>query len=120
MNEIEKAIMDLQEYIGSGEYNGSNPPIYLNTANLAISALEKQLTNGWISVKNRFPNMEECQRNDCRFITTDGNRRYQRHYDYAEKVFGEPFHHNTMNFYIDKCVIAWQPLPEKYKEENHR
>lgn len=41
--EIEKAIMDLQEYIGSGEYNGSYPPIYLGTANMAISALEKQI-----------------------------------------------------------------------------
>ena len=42
MTEIE-AIMDLQEYIASGEYNGTNPPIYLSTANVSIKALEKQI-----------------------------------------------------------------------------
>lgn len=42
MNE-QGAIKDLQEYIGSGEYNGTNPPIYLDTARKAISALEKQV-----------------------------------------------------------------------------
>ena len=42
MTEIE-AIMDLQEYIASGEYNGTNPPIYLSTANISIKALEKQI-----------------------------------------------------------------------------
>ena len=42
MNEI-KAVMDLQEYIASGEYNGDCPPIYLQTATLSIKALEKQI-----------------------------------------------------------------------------
>ena len=42
MTEIE-AIMDLQEYIASGEYNGTNPPIYLSTANISIKAIEKQI-----------------------------------------------------------------------------
>lgn len=55
MNEIEKAIIDLQEYIGSGEYNGSNPPIYLGTANMAISALEKQIPKKVDRVGNKCP-----------------------------------------------------------------
>ncbi len=42
MNE-QGAIKDLQEYIGSGEYNGTNPPIYLETATSAIRALEKMI-----------------------------------------------------------------------------
>lgn len=43
MSDIEKAIMELQEYIGSGVYNGTNPPIYINTVIIAIQALEKQI-----------------------------------------------------------------------------
>lgn len=39
----QEAIMDLQEYIASGEHNGTNPPIYLATANISIKALEKQI-----------------------------------------------------------------------------
>lgn len=43
-NKIAKqSIMDLQEYIGSGLYNASDPPIYLQTAMIAIQALEKQI-----------------------------------------------------------------------------
>ena len=42
MNEQE-SIMDLQEYIAGGEYNGTPPPIYLNTATKAIQALEKEV-----------------------------------------------------------------------------
>lgn len=41
--DIQSAMMDLQEYIGSGAYNGSEPPIYLSTATLAIEALKKQI-----------------------------------------------------------------------------
>ncbi|MBO5069925.1 MAG: hypothetical protein J6C37_06140 [Roseburia sp.] len=42
-DKIKNAIMDIQEYIGNGEYNGDNPPIYLLTATLAIKALENQI-----------------------------------------------------------------------------
>lgn len=59
MNE-RKAIMDLQEYIGSGEYNGTNPPIYLLTANLAIDALEKQ-----IAKKVHVPPCNACENDLC-------------------------------------------------------
>lgn len=31
---------------------------------------------GWIECADRLPTMEECQKNDCRFILDDGNRRY--------------------------------------------
>jgi len=68
--EIEKAILDLQEYIGSGEYNGSNPPIYINTIDEAIFALKKQLNN-WIPVSETLPT------SDGRFEVTikgKGNR----------------------------------------------
>lgn len=40
---VKESIIDLQEYIGSGLYNASDPPIYLQTAMLAIQALEKQV-----------------------------------------------------------------------------
>lgn len=59
----QEAIMDLQEYIGSGEYNGTNPPIYLNTATLAINALEKQINGGWIPFTQR--EMTEDEKEYC-------------------------------------------------------
>lgn len=40
---LKESIMDLQEYIGSGLYNASDPPIYLQTAMIAIQTLEKQI-----------------------------------------------------------------------------
>lgn len=40
---VKSAMMDLQEYIGSGVYNSGMPPIYLSTATIAIEALKKQI-----------------------------------------------------------------------------
>lgn len=62
MGDIRNAIMDLQEYIGSGEYNGSDSPIYLNTANMAISALEKQIPKKfqWVLHQGKGNNYQKC------------------------------------------------------------
>jgi len=69
-------------------------------------------TDGWIYCSDRLPTREECQKNDNRFIVTDGNRTYTRDFDYIEKCFCQPYVSNTFNTYYDRCVIAWQPLPE--------
>lgn len=65
----QEAIMDLQEYIGGGEYNGSNPPIYLNTAILSIKALEKQIAKRpkYLPLKEGITTtMYECPNCGCR------------------------------------------------------
>ena len=84
-----------------------------------VLEVEKDYNNGWIPCSERLPSEEECQENDNRFIVTDGNRSYQRYFDYKEQQFVEPMHQNTFNTYYDRCVTAWQPLPVPYKEANN-
>ena len=76
---------------------------------------EQQLNGGWIPASERLPTIRECQENDCRFIVTDGNRRYQVWFDYEEGYF-QKCECNGLGLKKDKCVIAWQPLPSTYKE----
>lgn len=74
--------------------------------------------NSWIPVSERLPTIKECQENDCRFIVTDGNRRYQNRFDYEDNYF-DRCACNGLGLKRDSCVIAWQPLPEPYKEEEN-
>ena len=69
----------------------------------------------WIKCSERLPTMEECWDNDCRFVVTDGNRRYERHFDYIDKKFVQ-IDDNLIST-EDRCVIAWQSFPD-YKEDN--
>ncbi|MBD5504104.1 MAG: DUF551 domain-containing protein [Lachnospiraceae bacterium] len=80
---------------------------------VSLIAREPKISE-WIPCSERLPTMEECYRNDCRFILDDGNRRYQGIFDYIEKRF-ERFNFGVLQ--IDKCAIAWQPLPEGYQFE---
>lgn len=84
--------------------------------NYEVRAEEKN--NGWIPCSERLPNREEYLENDGRFILTDGNRRYQGLFDiYHDKfmIMHRRYRQNWSSPAEDKCVIAWQPLPEPYK-----
>lgn len=113
--DIIKAIVDFQEYIADGEYNGNLPPIYLNTANLAIVALEQQLNNEWIPVSERLPKYNE-------FCWVWFN--YGDNTGFCEKMFlskNEKWMKNNLCEVKDdyaECIKAWQPYyePEPYKE----
>ena len=77
----------------------------------AITALEHQLTDMWIPCKDRLPTPEEYQRNDCRFIVTDGNRIHEDIYDYMADGYIQPI------WIYSKCQpIAWHNMPPRYKE----
>lgn len=81
---------------------------------LAIKGLE---SSTWIPVTERLPNRKEYIANNGLFIVSDGNRTYAEYFDIyvSKKYFGEP----TMSgFRVDRCVTAWMPLPEPYKEES--
>ncbi len=77
-------------------------------------------TNAWIPCSERLPTEEEYLKDDGRFILDDGNSRYQGLFDIYEQrfkklkqwynVYGEQY-----QLVEDNCVIAWQPLPERYK-----
>lgn len=134
-NDIEKAI----EFYKAKSYEEGG--IRDRYTRLAIQELEKQLNGGWISVSERLPECEEevlilTERNT---ITTamheDGKMPeedsmwnwYEVEFNYDEEngVYYVPEgwweyrHFNPDDVYnnaIDEKVIAWQPLPEPYKE----
>lgn len=118
MNDIEKLIEYIKDH--SNNYLGSKATLkeietFEYMYDLIIGTLEKQLNGGWIPASERLPTIRECQENDCRFIVTDGNRRYQVWFDYEEGYF-QKCECNGLGLKKDKCVIAWQPLPSAYKE----
>lgn len=55
---IKDAIYELQEYIGNGEYNWDNASISLNSAMLAIKALQKEIEKS--VVKNLVGENDLC------------------------------------------------------------
>lgn len=104
VEELENICINGDEYILSLLSNIKNAP-----------SVTPQQTR-WFLVSKRLPNHDEYIKNNGLFIVSDGNRNYCEWYDiYDEQKFGKP----TINgFYIDKCVIAWMPLPEPYKAES--
>ena len=74
---------------------------------------------GWIPVSERLPNEEEFKKDDGRFMLDDGNRRYQGFFDIHDGCFKFSAHISGLfpELVEDKDVIAWQPLPERYKEK---
>lgn len=111
--EIEKAIDDLDdlkncESISSGHFK----EVHGKNLELAISALTQQLNNGWIPVFERLPKKTEFDWVLVQISETDlphvaehrddgwhkDDESYSRFEDWTE-------------------VIAWQPLPERYKEK---
>lgn len=75
---------------------------------------EQPKISNWIPCSERLPTKEESIKNDNRFILDDGNRRYGGLFDYEKQCFVQfDFWKGLVE---DKCVIAWQPLPEVYHE----
>ena len=89
-----------------------------NACDLAISALEKQLSGGWIPFKaeyDRYFKMDILQgklpEEEQEILVTDG-----------ENVWVDTFMRDGIECYFDSGsslvdkVTAWQPLPSVYKE----
>lgn len=85
---------------------------------MAKELAELRQQNRWIPVTERLPMQEEYLKDDGRFILDDGNRRYQGLFDIYDGKFKFSKHISGLHyeFFEDNCVIAWQPLPEPYKE----
>lgn len=87
----------------------------INKAIKIVENLASEHNAGWIPCSERLPSKEEYQKCNGQFIVSDGNRTYTTYFDiYDTLKFGEP---TITKFVIDRCVIAWQPLPEQYREE---
>ena len=82
----------------------------------AISALEQQLTNGWIPVSERLPELPDgrsCMNLNATILSPSGLRN-------AVPLTWELKRGEPTWCYLgrktDWNVIAWQPLPEPWKE----
>ena len=106
---IKRAIEDLESYAQNswGELSES--------FELAIKALKKLLNDDWISVNDRLP---ECYDVDFLVTTESGDIVASKFYGYGEECQGFKEYPEGV-WEIDayeETVIAWQPLPKKYKE----
>ena len=76
--------------------------------NSQIVVGKKDSLKNWELFNSKKPTQDQCAKNDCRFIVSDGNRVYMALYDYIAYEFvkwDEP------KLY-DKTIIKWQELPE--------
>ena len=96
-------------------YAGKIKKVLIEAADTIESLSAKPTaSSSWIPCSERFPTKEESIKNDNRFILDDGNRRYGGVFDYEKNCFVKfDFWKGCIE---DKCVIAWQPLPEAYHE----
>ena len=108
--EIEKAIDELDI-----QTKATSCTVSIKSCQLAISTLTQQLTNGWIPVSERLPNIGETV-----LLTVAVNRGISHEYgsvdiawicDKENKCF-----YGTDGKYSHDEAIAWQPLPEPYEE----
>ena len=126
MPELEKILEEIEKQkscclmIGyAKEYNQGA----LKMAEVIEDIIHKHMGNdGWIPVEERMPTKEEFLKDDGRFILDDGNRRYQGLFDIYDGKFKFSRHISGIHYELfeDKCVIAWQPLPDPYRPERSR
>ena len=83
---------------------------------------QQEVVGEWIPVSERLPNEEEFKKDDGRFMLDDGNRRYQGFFDIHDGCFKFSAHISGLfpELVEDKNVIAWQPLPKRYKEKTEK
>ena len=116
--EIKKAIEELKDYKG----DVLKETISRQAVDLAISALEHQLTNGWIPVSKRLP-----EENGHYLVTYHewSKGEYLPEFDFTcVKILR--FYHGEFKMPVccnDKIeqdigreVLAWRELPDPYKE----
>ena len=114
MNDIEKAIEILKDIYPSpkqiitGEY-----PHVADSIDLAISALEKQLNGGWIPVSERLPEKEDIYQVTIKYENFAGIHLTVRTAIYENEKWNI---HGSQPVISNRKIIAWQPLPEPYKE----
>ena len=113
MNDIEKAIsyvqnMNLSVFVNKDEAS--------EAIELITSILQHQLTNGWIPVSERLPESI----GETVLLTVQNNRGISHEYGSVDIAYMRDdkrrIFHGTDGEYSFDDVIAWQPLPEPYKE----
>ncbi len=114
MNEIEYAINDFKA-LKTLDFSEKTREGAIKHIDMAIAALEKQLNCGWIPVSERLPSEEidKLTRDYTKFIVS---LRFEDGTDTVRTLqFGKNIWWHGLND-MTEYVIAWQPLPEPYKE----
>ena len=76
------------------------------------SIIRKHMNDGWISVEERLPTVEKCEKeNNEFFVQTDSGERFSCEYDPLANGYDNPL------WCCNVPVIAWRPLPEPYRPE---
>ena len=109
MNNLEKSIKHFEGL--KTQHNGK-------ICQFAACALKDMNESRWIPVNERLPNIEECRKDECKFIVTDGKKVYQKFYDFHKIYYGGFYDFEVYGYEKDESVIAWMPMPEPYKEVN--
>ena len=106
----EQAIEYLQGFLDTNAYT----EVIKSAFNMAIKALEKQIDDEWVSVKDRKPEYDS----NCLITTENGEILTSKFYGYGEECQGfKEFPEGVweINAYGEE-VIAWMPSPERFKE----
>lgn len=118
----EKKLIEVLEDYKNDEWNKTLYTLLPSVVDDCIDFAENQpKIDEWIPCSERLPTKEEYLRNDGRFICDDGNRRYQGLFDIYDKKFKFSKHVSGLKYELieDKCVIAWQNLPEPYNQHQN-
>ena len=86
-------------------------PEYIEAMQLAISALEKQEQDRWISVTERLPEYEK------EVLTCDDSGGMSVGYLYSPGFGHADRWHVDFTYSPVYHIVAWRPLPEPYTEE---
>lgn len=116
---IEEIDKEINAVIVKDTYSKGKNAGLRKAKNLAEEQTDTNYGGGWIPCSERFPNKEEYLKDDGRFILDDGNRRYQGLFDIYDGKFKFSKHISGIKYELfeDRCVIAWQPLPEPYRKD---
>ena len=116
-------IDNIRSFTGSKEYTNNDEKCIRNIEVLKtiITALEGYLSSkkksgndGWISVEERLPNREECQKNNREFFVQDENgNRFSCEYDSESNGYDNP------KWCCNTMIVAWQNFPEPYKPDEN-
>ena len=116
-------IDNIRSFVGSKEYTSNDEKCIRNIEVLKtiITALEGYLSSkkksgndGWISVEERLPNREECQKNNREFFVQDENgNRFSCEYDSESNGYDNP------KWCCNTMIVAWQNFPEPYKPDEN-
>lgn len=99
-------------YLQQGNYHGKHMD---EAVSVAISALQQQLNNGWIPVDSRMPEENEYREQTTRQLIP--LMVCENDTEYPFRAFFDGKHWGDGISQLD--VIAWQSLPESYKEPPH-